>query len=98
MHIITQKRIREAQARWPEVSDALASWLKIMKKAEPNNAAELKVFFPSVDKVGDLYVFNIGGHRIRLIASVRYRCKRVYVTAILSHKQYDKNRWKNEWF
>ncbi len=94
MHIITQKRIREAQRNWPEVRDALGDWLRIMRRVEPHNAAQLRTFFPSVDKVGDLLVFNIGGHRLRLIASVRFKVKRVYIRAIIDHKEYDKGNWK----
>ncbi|WP_456417697.1 type II toxin-antitoxin system HigB family toxin [Thiolapillus sp.] len=94
MHIITQKRIREAQRNWPEAGDALSGWLRIMRRIEPHNAAQLKTFFPAVDKVGDLFVFNIGGHRLRLIASVRFKVKRVYIRAIIDHKEYDKGNWK----
>ena len=96
MHVITQKQIREAQERWPAVSDALQGWLQIMRKASPKNMAELKVFFPSVDKVGGVCVFNIGGHRLRLISAVRFNAQRVYIRSIMDHKEYDKGKWKNE--
>ncbi|WP_456378873.1 type II toxin-antitoxin system HigB family toxin [Thiolapillus sp.] len=94
MHIITQKRIREAQRNWPQAHDALSAWLRIMRRVEPENAAQLQVFFPGVDKVGGLFVFNIGGHRLRLIALVRFKVKRVYIRAIIDHKEYDKGNWK----
>ena len=94
MHIISHKKIVQAQLAWPQCSDALDGWYRIMKRAEPQNASELKRIFPSMDKVGAVYVFNIGGHRLRLIASVRYRVQRVYLLEILSHREYDKERWK----
>jgi len=94
MHVISQKRIREAQSKWPSSVTALQHWMKIMQKTDPQNYSELKNLFNSVDKVGDVCVFNVGGNKIRLIAFVRYRAKRVYIRAILDHKEYDKNEWK----
>lgn len=37
---------------------------------------------------------TIGGNKIRLIAVVKFQGKRVYIRHILSHKEYDQNKWK----
>ena len=50
--------------------------------------------FGSVDFVGKLAVFNIGGNKFRLIAGVDYRCQVVYVKHVLTHKAYDEGEWK----
>lgn len=93
MHIISQKRIREAQQNYPESSSALKGWFRIMKKNNFNNFAELKKCFNSVDKVDNLYVFNIAGNKLRLIANIHFDRKKIYIRNILSHEQYDKNKW-----
>ena len=49
---------------------------------------------PSVDKVSDRYVFNIGGNKYRLIAWLHFDTKRCYVKAVLTHSEYDKGKWK----
>ena len=54
----------------PKAGDMLSDWLRIMRRTAPHNAAPLKTFFPAVDKVGDLFVFNIGDHRLHLTATV----------------------------
>jgi mRNA interferase HigB len=41
-------------------------------------------------------VFDIGGNKFRLIAFVCYRKEKVYVLRILTHKEYNTNRWKRE--
>jgi mRNA interferase HigB len=94
MHVITQKRIWEAKAQWPNTATALDAWYRLVSKLEPKDFAEMKRIFPSVDKVGDKHVFDIGGNKLRLIATVDYRFKKVFIRAVLDHKEYDRNQWK----
>jgi mRNA interferase HigB len=54
----------------------------------------MRAIFGSVDFVGGLAVFDIGGNKFRLIASVDYRCQVVYVKHVLTHKTYDEGNWK----
>jgi mRNA interferase HigB len=58
-----------------------------------DNWSELRRTFNSVDKVGDLYVFNIGGNKYRLVASIRFEVQVLYVRAVLTHQDYDKGDW-----
>ena len=58
------------------------------------NFSELKTTFKSVDNVGDLYVFDIGGNKLRLIASIYFNRQKLYIRHILTHQEYDKNKWK----
>jgi mRNA interferase HigB len=54
----------------------------------------VKGCFPSVDKIGDFVVFDVGGNKLRLIAAIHFNTKRVFVRFVLTHKQYDKGDWK----
>ena len=47
-----------------------------------------------MDKVGDKYVFDIGGNKLRLIASIYFNRQKVYIREILAHTEYDKGKWK----
>jgi mRNA interferase HigB len=47
-----------------------------------------------VDKVKDLYVFDIGGNKLRLIATIHFDRQRIYIRHVLSHKEYDMRYWK----
>ena len=94
MHVIAKRRITEAKQLYPECKSALDGWFKIIKDNEFGNYAELKATFNSVDKVDDLIVFNIGGNKLRLIASIHFNRQKLFVRHILTHKEYDKNKWK----
>jgi mRNA interferase HigB len=56
--------------------------------------ANLKLMFPTADQVGKLTVFNVGGNRVRVIAAIHYNRKRIYIRAVLTHGEYDKDKWK----
>lgn len=94
MHIITQKRIWDAKKKYPESANALDGWYRIIKKNQFSNFAELKRVFNSIDKVGHLSVFDIGGNKLRLIATIHFQRQKVYIRHILTHIEYDKGTWK----
>ena len=94
MHIITQKRIWEAKGKWPQAANALDAWYRLMKACEPKDFAAMKALFPATDKVGRLHVFDIGGNKLRLIATVHYQFRKVYIRQVLDHAEYDKGNWK----
>ena len=51
--------------------------------------------FSAIDKVGELTVFDIGGNKYRLIAHIRFEKQIIYIKAVLTHREYDKGRWKS---
>lgn len=94
MHIISQKRIVEAKRKFPTAKNALDGWYRLAKCNDFANHAALKKVFSTVDKVGIYYVFDIGGNKFRLIASIHFDRKKIYIRDILSHGEYDENKWK----
>lgn len=50
--------------------------------------------FASANKVGNRFVFNIGGNKYRLIASVSFSTRQVFVKAVLTHAEYDDGDWQ----
>jgi mRNA interferase HigB len=94
MHVITRKRLNDFAARYPETGTALAHWYQLMKHGDFALFAELRAIFPAADRVGKLTVFNIGGNKARLVAAIHYNHRRIYIRAVLTHREYDQNRWK----
>ncbi len=94
MHVISKKKILEATVLFPESASALEGWYRVISKNTFKNHAELKKTFGTVDKVNNLYVFNIGGNKIRLISSIHFNRQRIYIRHVLNHKDYDKAKWK----
>ena len=96
MHIITRKRLNEFAERYPTTRPALASWFHTVKKNRFGSFVELRRLFPSADQVGTFTVFNIGGNKARLIAALHYNRGKVYIRHILTHKEYDEGKWKED--
>jgi mRNA interferase HigB len=94
VRLISKRTLRDFWATHPEAESPLTSWKDAIKHAKPRNTAELRAVFGSVDFVGEWTVFNIGGNKFRLIASVDYRGQVIYVKHILTHEKYDKGKWK----
>ena len=94
MHIISRKALKEFGIHYPDSKNPLSRWFKIMQKSEFHSFQDLRRTFPSADKVGDLIVFNIGGNKYRLIASIHFNRGKVYIRHVLTHPEYDKGAWK----
>ena len=94
MHVISRKALREFSARFPDSEGALSHWYRIMTTTDFDNFAALRIALPTADKVGDLIVFNVGGNKYRLIVSIHFNRKKVYVRNVLTHREYDKGAWK----
>jgi len=94
MHVITKKRIIEAKIKYRNCASALDAWYTVIEKNDFYAFAELKKTFNSVDRVGSLYVFDIGGNKLRLIASIHFNRQKLYIRHIVTHKEYDKSQWR----
>jgi len=94
MHIITRKRLNDFAAAHPDTKSGLQHWHKIMKAEQFHSFAELRILFPNADQVGKLTVFNISGNKARLIAAIHYNHQKVYIRAVLTHTEYDEDKWK----
>lgn len=95
MHVITRKRIQKFSAKYPDSESPLENWYRIVKQADYNSFSELKQHFRSADYVDGFVVLNISGNKYRLIAAIHFNRKKVYVRHILTHQEYDRDKWKS---
>ena len=56
------------------------------------------VFAAKVDQVKQFTVFDIGGNKFRLITVIDYDRKKVFIRHVLTHKEYDQEKWKKDSF
>jgi mRNA interferase HigB len=94
MHIISRKRLNEFADKHPEARASLTHWYTLVRHSDFANFSRLREIFRSADQVGKLTVFNIGGSNIRLIAAIHYNRRKIYIRAVLTHAEYDEQRWK----
>jgi mRNA-degrading endonuclease HigB of HigAB toxin-antitoxin module/antitoxin component HigA of HigAB toxin-antitoxin module len=92
MHVISRKALRDFILRHPNSKTALDSWFRLLRANCFDNFGALQSVFPSVDKVGNLFVFNIGGNKYRLIASIHFNRQKIYIRQVLTHQEYNRGR------
>jgi mRNA interferase HigB len=95
MKIISNSALRIFATEHPLADAPLKGWRRVIEKNRFTNWSEIKASFNSVDRVGELVVFDIGGNKYRLIAFIRFEKQIVYIKAVLTHREYDKGAWKS---
>src|SRR3954468_3767887 len=100
MRVISKARLK---AFWelPGHDDAegpLRAWYThVSSKAVSWQAwGDVKASFASASIVGDCIVFNVGGNKYRLISRIRFATRKVFVLKVMTHGEYDGEKWKHE--
>lgn len=94
MKLISNKALRDFAVVHPDAEALLQDFRRLIEHGSFRNFAELRTTFRSVDKVGERFVFNIGGNKYRLIAAIAFSAQLLWVKAVLTHADYDKGGWK----
>jgi len=93
LHVLTKKPFVEAAKTFPNDADAIMAVYDILKKGAFKTPHELKQIFPSLDNFKykqAMYVIDIGGNNLRLLAIIRFEYGKVFVKHIVTHTEYDK--------
>jgi mRNA interferase HigB len=75
---------------------SLSSFVDIVRAAAWKNIVEVRQRYPQADAVGTCTVFNIKGNHYRLIATIDYRAQLMDIKKVLTHAEYDKEKWKKD--
>ena len=95
MRVFSHRPIVPYSIKHPEAAASLDTWYRIVRRADWKGFEDVKNVFPSVDRVGGKFVFNIAHNRHRLIAEINFTYRSVFVRAILSHAEYDRGGWES---
>lgn len=106
MHVISPRRCRAFWQAKPEQTDAegpLRAWIKAAEAADWKSLADVRTACPSADAVPlkdrpTATIFNIGGNKYRLAALVDYEGGVIYVKRVMTHREYDKNKWHSDFY
>ena len=93
MHVISKRGLLALAARHPETLASLTIWHERARRATWRGLIEVRRDFPSADQVGDVLIFNVMGGNYRLIATAAYHAQRIYVKALLTHREYERKEW-----
>jgi mRNA interferase HigB len=94
VRVISKRAIVEFVRRRREALEPLEHWYRVSRRAAWKNLADVRADFPHADVVGKYAVFNVGGNKYRLIATIKYKWQVVYIRNILTHAECDKGAWK----
>jgi mRNA interferase HigB len=92
---ISKAHLKKLIARHPQAEVELLAWHRIARGADWSNLADVRLNFPSADRIGMVVVFDIlrnqlRHNQLRLITVATWRAKRIYIKALLTHNQYDR--------
>ena len=96
MHLISIRNLREEAAKYPDIKKQIESWYATVKKAEWQNLEDVRKNYRDAEAVGNFTVFNIKGNDYRLIVGINYETKKVHYKYLLTHAEYNKDKWKND--
>lgn len=96
MHLISIRKLRRDAAIYPDIGQAIEAWYAVVKSAEWENLEDVRRIYRDAEAVGNFTVFNIKGNRYRLIVGIDYISRVVYYKYLLTHADYDKDRWKDD--
>lgn len=98
MRVISLRPLRDFWIVHPDSERPLRLWYKTACAATWHSLADVRRTYPSADGVTSdvetLTIFNIRGNKYRLIARIRFDYGLVNVRSILSHDDYDQEKWK----
>jgi len=102
MRLIGQDVLSKAIRRHADARKWLQAWIATVEDAAWESLDDIRADYPSADGVKlksrvVVTVFNVKGNEYRLLTNVNYDNQVVLVLELLSHADYDKDRWKGRY-
>ncbi len=101
MRIITKRRILDYAKRHPNAAANLSAWIALASAAKWQSIADVRKVLPHADLATTpsfkiVTIFNIAGNHHRLITAIHYNTRSLFILKILTHADYNKDRWKKD--
>lgn len=94
MHVISRKTLRAFIALHPDAAPALNAWYRNARRLRWANWAAVVATYNTVDRAGDLAIFDVGGNKFRVVCLIFHRRNRCYIRHVFTHAEYD--RWNRD--
>lgn len=101
VRIVALIRLRIFWEEFPDAQQPLRRWYGDVEAARWSHFQDVRRMFSTADTCrvasgSTVLIFDIGGNKYRLIAAVHYNTGMVYVLRIMTHREYDREFWKNQ--
>jgi mRNA interferase HigB len=77
----------------PDVVSETITWYRTARASRWRSLEDVRRSFPDADQVNSVLIFNIRGNRYRLIVTEVFSENKIYLKALLTHKEYDRKEW-----
>jgi mRNA interferase HigB len=98
MHLISRKKLLEADRKHGGLGVPLDAWYRTAKSAKWKSLEEVRRTYSQADGVpveDRVYtVFNVSGNSYRLVTEIFYEDQTILIRHVLTHAEYDKGDWK----
>lgn len=92
MRVVSNKSLVDFAAAHPDSGSGLQAWRKVIETGSYQHFAALNAVLNATDRVGDFYMFDVGGNKYRIIAAIHFNRQMLFVRHVFTHAQY--NTWK----
>lgn len=92
VEVYGEATIAKFAKKHPPSRKPLQRFLEIVRHADWPHFAAVKNTFASADYVSGRLVFDIGGNKYRLVASVDFDEQILVVNEVMTHEEYDRER------
>lgn len=100
MRVISKARLRKfwESPNHADSEDPLRAWYTHVNNRTISwqSWGDVKAEFGGASHVGNCVIFNIGGNKYRLIIRILYPSQKVFILKVMTHKEYDQDKWKKE--
>jgi mRNA interferase HigB len=93
VNVVSKSGLKKLIKKHPQAEPGLLAWHKLARTAKWKNLEDVRRDVPSADMVGSVLIFNVLHNELRLITVAFFKAQRVYVKALLTHKEYDRKDW-----
>ncbi|HEV3200110.1 MAG TPA: type II toxin-antitoxin system HigB family toxin [Bryobacteraceae bacterium] len=90
---MSKRGLMKLAKKHPGTIKELMEWYKTARRADWTRLEDVRRNFASADQIGEVLVFDICHNDYRLVSTADYPTKRIFVKALLSHKEYDRKEW-----
>ena len=90
--MISNKALADFAAQNLGSEASLQAWRKIIESGDFQHFAALKAVMNATDRVGDFYVFDVGGNKYRIVTAIHFNRQMLFIRHVFTHAEYDK--WK----
>jgi len=92
VHVLAKPIFEEATLKYPNDAEAIQDVYSVLKNNDFATPEDMQKILPSLDNMkykNRMYVIDIGGNNLRLLAIIEFKFKKIFVRHIVKHSDYD---------